>query len=810
MYSPLGLAFKYMDVLTNSLMPPLYDNPHPTKRSRITYGMSDLPIKSDAGSSALVPAPTMTASAHPPAVAAALLFESSIPPTTTTYGQNALGDLILGAANLFNKTTTDGSGANANNSMVPRHIVTCDEDDDDDDDDAAAVTWKLSLSPSSMTLDTNIQDVAGLYEVIEQLSANVADAKITEIKHANHDYDDSDAERAEPSVRRNKPAGLMLASLAVAQFATIRPQEQLSARLELRQDLVSKVVDVFFTCYNSRLFHIKRSTLGPTANSANLLVYSICAVAGKHAAQFHMKMDATRSNLFANAFFLRARALLEDSLLLDGEVATPSTEITLLSLLLLANAPNYCAQNAFTLGNTHTTMFITMALGMIYDLGLHKLDVPARVPQAAPVAANTSSPTATTSSGASTSSPRTLAQTEHLRRLAWLAYITDHRASHATQTPPIIRDDEPLPGWHVRFPEPIEGEDEQSSYGVMYLAQMARLTRWRKSNAMRRLYAPAQRGDRVPSRVIWELESELTNWHRALPKWLQYDATRTYPMATTSVGSTAMAEGAEKRLKLERFKVQLAWMMSADYHTAWVQLHLPLVPKRFASRIPELEGKGQEEAEEEEEEEEEEEDSADHNAAVAAATHLAQEQAQTQRSRSQISTFSSSYSPQSSPRSSASPRRSLSRSPSPAPEPLPKNSRLSALRSLRFCLEFANAIVAINEVARRHEVCDLDIDAISAASNVYLAVIAAPKPLPTQANFTAFEAITRFAAIDLTRIVRVIEKTVLSGETGFISLMAFLGNKVRESGIIVMAEEGAAAQSEQILTSHVKNLWVAA
>ncbi|CAO3591722.1 unnamed protein product [Absidia cylindrospora] len=38
---------------------------------------------------------------------------------------------------------------------------------------AGSVTWKLNLSPTHMTLDTNIQTVAGLVQVLEQLFANV-------------------------------------------------------------------------------------------------------------------------------------------------------------------------------------------------------------------------------------------------------------------------------------------------------------------------------------------------------------------------------------------------------------------------------------------------------------------------------------------------------------------------------------------------------------------------------------------------------------------------------------------------------------
>lgn len=797
-----------MDVLTETLMPPLYDN-HSTKRPRTAYanGMADLPKPENPVGSAAA----LTTSASPSTVAAALLFDSpsTIPiptsATNTLYGQNALGDLLMGAAHLFNKTTTSAGGVQlgggggsinfANNSntaitLMPHNIVyATDEDEDEDEDDVGAVTWKLSLSPSSMTLDTNIQDVAGLYEVIEQLSTNVADAKIKEIKPVTNDYDDSDTERTESSVRRNKPSGRMVASPAVTVLFEVvgdmKPQEHpslfdISNGSFLQQELLSKFIDVFFTCYNRRLFHVDQANL----TSNNLLLYSVCAVAGKHAAQSHLGMDLVKSDVIAYSLFSRARVSLEEALLSDGD-DTSSAETTLLSLLLLAHAPGYCVRNTYALKTTHATMFITMALGIVYDLDLHRLD--------APVASKSSN-----------NPLRTPGQTERLRRLAWLAYITDYRASYAAQIPSIIRDEEPLPGWHVQLPEPIENEDdEQSNLGLIYLAQVARLTEWRKSNAMRRLYAPAQRGDRVPARVVWDLERQLKNWHHQLPKWLQYDSLRKFPVATLAGGS----EDAEKRSKLEQFKVQLGWMINMDYHSAWLQLHLLLIPKRFAGQIEETAGEGGRRGEEKEEgregEEEEEEEVTESQSATG---HSAQEQ----RGRSQISTFSSraSSSSQSSPRSSASPRPSPSRSPSPEPGPRSTNSRLSALRSLRLCLESANAIVTIAEAAQQHSLCEFDVDAIVAASSIYLMVLGAPKPLPAQANYAAFEAITRMAAIDMVRLVRVTTKTVMmkANEPSFQRLVGYLNGKLGESGIILPAEKGAVTQVTQILANYVKGL----
>ncbi|RUS14293.1 hypothetical protein BC937DRAFT_94046 [Endogone sp. FLAS-F59071] len=795
-------------------MPPLYDN-HSTKRPRTAYvnGMADLPKPENPAGSAAAATTAMTTSAPP---STALLFDSTVPVTTSTtsalYGQNALGDLIMGAANLFSKTNTSaggvqllgGSGGNinfANNSsaaiaLMPHNIVyATDEDEDDSEDDVGAVTWKLSLSPSSMTLDTNIQDVAGLYEVIEQLSTNVADAKIKEIKPVTNDYDDSDTERTESSVRRNKPSGRMIASPAATILfevaGDIKPPSLFdhSKDFFLHQDLLSQCIDVFFTCYNRRLFHVDRASLTPN----NLLWYSVCAVAGKHTAQSHLGMDPMKSDVIAHSLFLRARASLEEALLSDGDDTSSSAETTLLSLLLLAHAPGYCVRNTYALKSTHATMFITMALGIVYDLGLHRLDAPASLGSA---------------SKSSNNPLRTPGQTERLRRLAWLTYITDYRVSYAAQIPSIIRDDEPLPGWHVRWPEPIENEDdEQSNLGVIYLAQVARLTEWRKSNAMRRLYAPPQRGDRVPARVVWDLEHRLKNWHHQLPKWLQYDPSRKFSAATSVGGS----ENAEKQSKLEQFKVQLGWMINMDYHSAWLQLHLLLIPKRFAGQIGEIAGergrKG--EGKEEEGEEEEEEATEPHNALG----YSAQEQAQEQRGRSQISTFSSrASSSQSSLRSSASPRASLSRSPSPEPGPRSTNFRLSALRSLRLCLESANAIVTITEAAQQHSLCEFDVDAIVAASSIYLMILGAPKPLPAQVNYAAFEAITRMAAIDILRLVRVTTKTVMmmANEPSFQRLVGYLNAKRVESGIILPAEKGAATQVTQILANHVKGLGVVA
>lgn len=351
------------------------------------------------------------------------------------------------------------------------------------------VTWKLNLSPTLMTLNTNIQTVAGLVQVLGQLFANVDPQPI--LTNSSSSSSSSSSSRTSTSTcsalslslphspppppptlfPSHSSSSLSPSSSGSDQYqmygiihaigealrlsqVLVMPQTDVFRQVNTLQ-LMKQCVQVFIMCDNGAFFmnapdlmsktDLVLSTANPTlfnstSNSSNgcrddyaldtLLLLSICCMMIRHV-MVHRRGHTAVSAGLAHAFYSHARVRLQD--LFD------IPHITVLRSTFLLSAFPHGHIDLFSTSRLSSPL-LTSVTRMTLTMNLHHLD----------------NPHITTSDDGYDPDEK-----ERRRRLAWMILCADHFANmNQTGQAGLIDVDQ----WHVDFPQPLPSEDTQQQH----------------------------------------------------------------------------------------------------------------------------------------------------------------------------------------------------------------------------------------------------------------------------------------------------------------------------------------------------------
>ncbi|KAI9248763.1 hypothetical protein BY458DRAFT_560099 [Sporodiniella umbellata] len=309
------------------------------------------------------------------------------------------------------------------------------------DVDDPAITWKLNLTPTTMTLDTSILTVCGLEKVLELIRINV---------------------KPQPPKFRNRK------TLHLGQFDSSLFQDVIQPVLQLSNIVIPPRIDtVIVQQYNSTQFMRQcvqsfvdcgysffldvRTLMAdadiiltmPSAAKDHaveaLLILSICSLMARHAALHSPQFDPTVAILLSHYYYRQARALLEDLF----DVHHVSVVISMFLLSVFSQGHMYLISPSRV-----KSSLLTIAVRMALAMDLHKLD---------------------------TRYDKESDQKEKLRRLAWMLLCADYYADWNTTGQTGILD---VFDWHVDFPQPLPHENQHKR--VEFFSQHCRIVTLRK------------------------------------------------------------------------------------------------------------------------------------------------------------------------------------------------------------------------------------------------------------------------------------------------------------------------------------------
>lgn len=327
-----------------------------------------------------------------------------------------------------------------------------DEDNSDADADAendadGAVSWKLKLSPTMMTLDTNIQTITGLEKVLQQLSVNVQprSPKIRPPKSIAPDQYET------PGFLYSIATALHLSSIFPV------PKNDLFRQFNSIQ-LMRECVRAYVAC-DGALFHDIPSFLTDTEmvlshpNASKqypmqtLLVLCICCLMIRHVST-HNRNHPTVAASLMHAYYAHARLLLQD--LFDVRHIYVVQSLFILSLYPHGHI------DMFSPARTRSSL-LSMATRLALAMDLHQLDAKGNGDDSG--------------------------EKERIRRLMWMILCADYFAEwNASGKSGRIN----VAEWHVNFPQPLP--NEENSRRVEYLSQYCRIVMIRKMHLFRSAY----------------------------------------------------------------------------------------------------------------------------------------------------------------------------------------------------------------------------------------------------------------------------------------------------------------------------------
>ncbi|KAI8331352.1 hypothetical protein BC941DRAFT_438934 [Chlamydoabsidia padenii] len=378
----------------------------------------------------------------------------------------------------FHDTPTDITNNAENTTDTPRRQQQ--KQRQDSSGDTPTVTWKLNLSPTFMTLDTNIQTVAGLVQVLGQLFANVdpqpilTNSSSSSSSLSSRTTTSSTSSTLSPT--HSPPAPFTTPSpaqtcltwtstgssiVSLDQYSMFGIIHAIAEALRLSQVLVVPQMDVFrqvntiqlmkqcvqlFIMCDSGAFFMdvpdllsKTDLVLTTANSTlfnnnnnnnnnehaldTLLLLSICCMMIRHV-MVHRRGHTAVSAGLAHAFYSHARVRLQD--LFD------IPHITVLRSAFLLSVFPHGFLDLFSTSRLSSPL-LTSATRMMLAMNLHQLDAPNN----------------------NNNEGYDADEKERRRRLAWMILCADHFSTmNRTGQSGLI--DVNL--WHVDFPQPSENE----------------------------------------------------------------------------------------------------------------------------------------------------------------------------------------------------------------------------------------------------------------------------------------------------------------------------------------------------------------
>ncbi|KAG0165824.1 Transcriptional activator [Apophysomyces sp. BC1034] len=389
------------------------------------------------------------------------------------------------------------------------------------------VTWKLSLSPSGLCIDTNIATVADLYQVllngVSQLNIN-NDIAI--------DVFSMDSLRGESRTRRNKAWGQYSKANRTLPSAAVANQQQLPGRrlwevndhearriLQERTQLADETLSqetlngLMHNCYHRCFlpYQIVDCMIGE--NPGPLLENSMYAWLSKHGCIYHGIGPVQDPASMGESYFKNARQLLRKCF----DVSSPTTIHALLNLYM------------YQLSSERSSLaylYIGLAIRMAQDLKFHKK-------------ADMSSD---------------IKQRETNKRLWWSAYWLDLCAALESNRPTMVDDKD----CDLDYPTKLESEDEETGYRIRFGVHSIQLMKIRKDISK---YLPSEQSGQSLLSAISRLENSLTNWLNSLEPELRFDVNDNFNYTGTFLDEACI-------------------ILNIQYQTTWIMLHKCFLPKQ--------------------------------------------------------------------------------------------------------------------------------------------------------------------------------------------------------------------------------------
>ncbi|KAI8886023.1 hypothetical protein K501DRAFT_214451, partial [Backusella circina FSU 941] len=418
-----------------------------------------------------------------------------------------------------------------------------------------SVTWKLSLSPSGLRIDTNIASVADLYRIllngISQLNINNdsttslfnPESRSSPQHHTNQKSNRSSSSATAPSLQSRKTAAAAAASSSVGYLDSMQDNSSKGRLWEVDDNEARKILqekssddtlpkeklnELMHTCYHQCFVAyqiVDQASFTMSAVSEGgldpLLANSIHAWVSKHGCIYHNASPRQDPTTMGEVYFKNARQLLKKCF----DISSPTTIQALLNLYM------------YQLSSERSSLaylYIGLAIRMAQDLKFHKKE----------------------------HMPADLNQRETNKRLWWSAYWLDLCAALESNRPTMVDDKD----CDLDYPVRLDHEDDETGYRIHYTVNSIKLMRIRKDITK---HLPSEQSGQSLLSAISRLENALTHWLQELPQELHFDLeTFATPIAT------------------ESFRYEACLLLNIQYQTTWIMLHKFFLPKQDQAATP--------------------------------------------------------------------------------------------------------------------------------------------------------------------------------------------------------------------------------
>jgi hypothetical protein len=422
------------------------------------------------------------------------------------------------------------------------------------------VTWKLSLSPSGLRIDTNIASVADLYRIllngISQLNINTDSTNLFSTdsirgegsksrskgwnKKASKTIDTGDA-KVSPALGLTPETAAAAAAAAAATTSgtnqgrlwEVDDREARAIQQErIRQKSESEGVpqhtldhlmnNTYHRCFLAYEIVDKESFMEQFSSTQGLdplLLNSIYAWVSKHGCIYHNINSERDPTTMGDPYFKNARQLLKKCF----DVSSPVTIHALLNLYM------------YQLSSERSSLaylYIGLAIRMAQDLKYHKKEYVPTDPK----------------------------QRETNKRLWWSAYWLDLCAALESNRPTMVDDKD----CDIDYPVKLDSEDEETGYRIDFCVHSIKLMKIRKDITK---HLPSEQSGQSLLSAISKLENSLTNWLNELPQYLHFEQDETLQKTGTFCD--------EARL-----------ILNIQYQTTWIMLHKFFLPKQDQTATP--------------------------------------------------------------------------------------------------------------------------------------------------------------------------------------------------------------------------------
>ncbi|CAO3609434.1 unnamed protein product [Mucor hiemalis] len=409
--------------------------------------------------------------------------------------------------------------ANANNGTIDQHV-----------------TWKLSLSPSGVRIDTNIASVADLYRIllngISQLNIN-RDSH-GHLTNADFTTDGSFASRSIKAIESgHKDTSATRQLWEVDHHAVPKPIKMESPPsflhdTTLPEETINQLIHTYYhSCFLAYQIVDKEEfalQCKSTSKTDLLLVNSINAWMSKHSYIYHFCDNSKDRTTVGEAYFNRARQLLRARF-------DKSNSTTIHALLNMYMYQLNCERS------TLAYLYIGLAIRMAQDLKLHKKRYMVD----------------------------DLRQREKNKRLWWSAYWLDLCAALESNRPTMVDDKD----CNIDYPTKMEHEDVETGVHIDFTVSSIKLMKIRKEITR---YLPSEQAGQKLLSAIGRLELTLMDWLKNLPEAIRYDIDED--------------SGDPIFRKKGNFCDEACLILNIQYHTSWIMLHKGFLPRPGQTAAP--------------------------------------------------------------------------------------------------------------------------------------------------------------------------------------------------------------------------------